>query len=67
MGAAGVEPANLPVQEPKSCVYANFTTRPSMGDTLPNFPRKNKGEGRANAHPCLFRRKTVYWDAFFEE
>ena len=28
VGAAGVEPARLAAQEPKSCVYANFTTRP---------------------------------------
>lgn len=29
VGAAGVEPALLAEQEPKSCVYANFTTRPN--------------------------------------
>lgn len=31
VGAAGVEPALLSEQEPKSCVYANFTTRPQKG------------------------------------
>lgn len=30
VGAVGVEPTRLSAQEPKSCVYANFTTRPNV-------------------------------------
>ena len=30
VGEAGLEPANLAAQDPKSCVSANFTTRPSV-------------------------------------
>ena len=28
VGEAGLEPASLAAQDPKSCVSANFTTRP---------------------------------------
>ena len=47
VGAAGVEPANLAVQEPKSCVYANFTTRPSQlkKDKITRKNGENKGKG----------------------
>lgn len=34
MGEAGLEPASLSAQDPKSCVSANFTTRPVIFLTL---------------------------------
>jgi hypothetical protein len=34
VGAEGVEPSRLSAQEPKSCVYANFTTRPFEFNSL---------------------------------
>lgn len=37
VGAEGVEPSRLAAQEPKSCVYANFTTRPK-GEIRRNTP-----------------------------
>jgi hypothetical protein len=35
VGVEGLEPPSLAAQDPKSCVSANFTTRPlkNMGDT----------------------------------
>ena len=36
MGEAGLEPARLAAQDPKSCVYTNFTTRPGENFRMPN-------------------------------
>lgn len=32
MGKAGLEPACREAQDPKSCVYTNFTTCPALSD-----------------------------------
>ena len=32
LGEAGLEPASREAQDPKSCVSANFTTRPLLGN-----------------------------------
>src|SRR5438876_5686708 len=38
MGEAGVEPARLAAQDPKSCVAASYTTRPTNDSTLRDSP-----------------------------